>query len=79
MKTILALIFFLFIGVAAQAQNDTAEVKVETISATIVNATAKQEVPIINENSVARLFLFKNSHITKELTFSTKLNKSKLA
>ena len=79
MKTILTLIFVLFIGVAAQAQNETAEVKVETVSMSIATANVKQEVFITNENSVARLYMFKNSKITKELSFSTKLNKAKLA
>ncbi|MEG3657113.1 hypothetical protein V5097_06845 [Arenibacter palladensis] len=79
MKTILTLIFVLFIGVAAQAQNGAAEVKVETVVMSIVTATAKQEVAVKNENSVARLYMFKNSKITKELSFSTKLNKAKLA
>ncbi|MBU2903760.1 MULTISPECIES: hypothetical protein [Arenibacter] len=77
MKTILTLIFVLFIGVAAQAQNDASEVKVETVTMSIT--TAKQEVALKNENSVARLYMFKNSKITKELSFSTKLNKAKLA
>tara|TARA_R110002050_G_scaffold69507_11_gene150445 strand:+ start:3703 stop:3942 length:240 start_codon:yes stop_codon:yes gene_type:complete len=79
MKTILTLIFVLFIGVAAQAQNDEAEVKVETISMSIVSVTAKQEVVLKKDKAVARLYMFKNSKITKELTFSTKLNKAKLA
>ncbi len=79
MKTILTLIFVLFIGVAAQAQNGAAEVKVETVTISIVTATAKQEVAVKNENSVARLYMFKNSKITKALSFSTKLNKAKLA
>ncbi|MCK0188554.1 hypothetical protein [Arenibacter sp. F20364] len=74
MKTILTLIFILFIGVAAQAQNDATEVKVETVTMSIV-----KEVTVKNENSVARLYMFKNSKITKELSFSTKLNKAKLA
>ena len=42
MKTILTLIFVLFIGVAAQAQNGAAEVKVETVTMSVVAATAKQ-------------------------------------
>ncbi|PXX29199.1 hypothetical protein [Arenibacter sp. ARW7G5Y1] len=79
MKTILTLIFVLFIGVAAQAQNDAVQVKVETIVMSIVNATEKQEVAIKSNNSLARLYRFKNSKVTKELSFSTKLNKAKLA
>ncbi|MEQ8220133.1 MAG: hypothetical protein RH981_17990 [Arenibacter sp.] len=79
MKTILTLIFVLFIGVAAQAQNGAAEVKVETVTMSVVAATVKQEVSVKNENSVARLYMNKNSKITKALSFSTKLNKAKLA
>ncbi|MCM4151355.1 hypothetical protein DHD05_07110 [Arenibacter sp. N53] len=79
MKTILTLIFVLFIGVAAQAQNDAAEVKVETVTMSIVTATAKQEVAFKGNNAVARLYMFKNSKVTKELSFTTKLNKAKLA
>ncbi|MCK0188546.1 hypothetical protein [Arenibacter sp. F20364] len=74
MKTILTLIFVLFIGVAAQAQNDATQVKVETVTMSIV-----KEVTVKNENSVARLYMFKNSKVTKELSFTTKLNKAKLA
>jgi|TARA_R110000744_G_scaffold63463_3_gene130638 hypothetical protein len=79
MKTILTLIFVFFIGVAAQAQNGAAEVKVETVTMSVVAATVKQEVSVKNENSVARLYMNKNSKITKALSFSTKLNKAKLA
>ncbi|MBU2903767.1 hypothetical protein KO529_03135 [Arenibacter algicola] len=79
MKTILTLIFVLFIGMAGQAQNSAAEVKVETATMSIVAATAKQEVALKNENPVARLYMFKNSKITKALSFTTKLNKAKLA
>lgn len=79
MKTILTLMFVLFIGVAAQAQNSAAEVKVETVVMDIATATAKQEVAIKSENPVARLYMFKNARITKALSFSTQLNKAKLA
>jgi hypothetical protein len=79
MKTILTLIFVLFIGVAAQAQNGAAEVKIETVVMDIAKATSKQEVAVKNENPVARLYMFKNSRITKALSFSTQLNKAKLA
>ena len=37
------------------------------------------KVTVKNENSVARLYMFKNSRVTKELSFTTKLNKAKLA
>ena len=78
MKTLLTLIFVLFIGVAAQANNADQEVKVETVSMSIVTAT-QNEVSEKNENKVARLYMFKNSRVKKELSFSTKLNKAKLA
>ncbi|MFK5972782.1 MAG: hypothetical protein QM485_05830 [Flavobacteriaceae bacterium] len=72
MKTIATLIFILFIGVAAQAQDASEEVKIETVEMTIVTPAAK-------ENSVARLYKFKNSKVKKALSFTTKRNKAKLA
>ena len=72
MKTIATLIFILFIGVAAQAQNATSEIKVNTVETTIVTPTA-------NENSVARLYKFKSSRVKKALSFTTKRNKAKMA
>lgn len=84
MKTIITLIFVLFISVAAQAQNNTKEVKVETIEMNIVTLTSFEEVSfeaftIGNETEVARLYKFKNSRIKKALTFTTKRNKAKMA
>ena len=79
MKTLLTLIFVLFIGVAAQAQNGAAEVKVETVTMSIATTTTKQEVAVKSENSVARLYMNKNYKVIKELSFTTKLNKAKLA
>jgi hypothetical protein len=78
MKTLLTLIFVLFIGVAAQANTVDQEVKVEIVTMGIVTAT-QNEVSAKNENKVARLYMFKNSRVKKELSFSTKLNKAKLA
>ncbi|MEQ8217662.1 MAG: hypothetical protein RH981_05475 [Arenibacter sp.] len=78
MKTLLTLIFVLFIGVAVQANTVEQEVKVETVTMSIVTST-KNEVSDKNENKVARLYKFKNSRVKKELSFSTKLNKAKLA
>ena len=72
MKTILTLIFVLTIGVTAQAQDAKVDVKVETITKTIVT-------PTTNENTVARLYKFKNSRVKKALSFTTKRNKAKLA
>jgi hypothetical protein len=77
MKAILTLIFVLFIGVAAQAQNPSSEVKVETIAMGIV--TEIEEVTTKNDNTVARLYRFKNSLVKKELSFATKKDAPKLA
>ncbi len=74
MKTILTLIFILFIGLAAQAQNGNGEVKVDTVTMSVVT-----KVAVKNDNSIARLYMLKNSRVTKELSFTTKLNKAKLA
>ena len=72
MKTLLTITFFFFIGFAAQAQDNNTDVTVETARKEIVTATTK-------ENSVARLYRFKNSRIKKELSFATKKNAAKLA
>jgi hypothetical protein len=72
MKTLVTFFFFFLISFAAQAQNDTAEVQVETAKKEIVTETTK-------ENSVARLYRFKNSRIKKEMSFKTTKNVSKLA
>ena len=79
MKTIATLIFVLFIGVAAQAQNATEQVKVETIEMTIVPFTENKEVTLEKTNEVARLYKYKNSRIKKALSFTTKRNKAKMA
>jgi len=46
--------------------------KVETIEMSIVTSTT-------NENTVARLYKFKNSRVKKALSFTTKRNKAKMA
>ncbi|SFW30794.1 hypothetical protein [Cellulophaga fucicola] len=78
MKAIITLLFVLFIGLSAQAQeaNVTPVVKIETkeVKATEVKKDALQE-----KAEVARLYKFKNSKIKKALAFSTKRNKSKVA
>ncbi|MBT8281642.1 MAG: hypothetical protein KJO16_08695 [Muriicola sp.] len=72
MKTLVTIFFIFFISFAAQAQENTAEVKVETAKKEIVTETTK-------ENNVARLYRFKNSRIKKELSFKTRKSTSKLA
>lgn len=63
---------------ASQANNVGQEKKVETVSMGIVTIV-KNKASVKNENNVARLYMFKNSRIKKELSFTTKLNKAKLA
>lgn len=77
MKTLITLIFVLTIGVAAQAQERTAEVKVETIEMTIVTSTTQTTVQ--KEEKVARLYRRANAKVKKALSFTTKRNKAKLA
>jgi hypothetical protein len=79
MKTIFTLLFVLFIGVAAQAQNANEQVEKDSVDSSAVSNTIEKEVSMNNDNSVARLYMFKNSKIKKELSFATKLNKAKLA
>ena len=78
MKTILTIIFIIFLGFTAQAQNGTADVKVETIEMKIVTETS-YEMNLETKTEVARLYKFKNSNIKKELNFLTKANKPKMA
>jgi hypothetical protein len=79
MKTIITLIFVLFIGIAAQAQTATKEIKVETIEMSIVSTTEQKELTLKSTIEVARLYKFKNSKIKKALSFTTKRNKAKMA
>jgi hypothetical protein len=72
MKTIVTLIFVLFIGVTAQAQDSEVATKVETMEMNIVTTTTK-------ENTVVRLYKNKNSRVKKALSFTTKRSKAKLA
>ncbi|WP_350292302.1 hypothetical protein [uncultured Croceitalea sp.] len=78
MKTILTLTAIIFFGTFGVAQNTTKEVKVETITKSVViKVELKQTTK--EDNKVARLYMFKNSRIKKELAFKTKRNRSKLA
>jgi hypothetical protein len=79
MKTILTLIFVLFISVAAQAQDASIETKAATVEMTIATSTSYEDVVLENTTEVARLYKFKNSRIKKALAFTTKRNKAKMA
>ena len=78
MKTIVTIIFIIFLGITAQAQTADTDVKVKTFEMTIVTETT-YELNLEVKTEVARLYKFKNSKIKKELNFSTKANKPKMA
>ncbi|MGI9551461.1 MAG: hypothetical protein ACR2MT_09695 [Aurantibacter sp.] len=75
MKAIITLLFVLFIGFAAQAQ----DAKVQTIEMTIVTETVAKEVVIEKTPEVARLYRRANSRVKKALSFTTKRNRAKVA
>ncbi|GLU44174.1 hypothetical protein [Allomuricauda sp. NBRC 101325] len=78
MKTILTIIAVTFFGTMAMAQDLNKEVKVETISKGVeLNIDMQQND--IKDRKMARLYKFKNSRVKKELSFTTKRNKAKLA
>jgi hypothetical protein len=83
MKTIITLVLVIFLGVSAQAQNNTQELKVETIEMGILkvssSSSSSKEVVLEKETEVARLYKYKNSRIKKALKFTTKRNKAKMA
>ena len=75
MKTIVTIIFIIFISFTAQAQSNTPEVKVETVKTEIVTVTNIK----VEDNAVARLYRRPNTRVKKALNFTTKRNKAKLA
>lgn len=79
MKTIATLIFVLFIGVAAQAQTATEDVKVDAVEMTIVAETSFDETVFESTTEVARLYKRTHTRVKKELTFTTKANRAKMA
>ncbi|MEA1785030.1 hypothetical protein U1E44_02905 [Arenibacter sp. GZD96] len=77
MNAFLTLIFIFFIGSVAQAQDDKKEIKVATQTKGIV--INLDEAVLKNDNGMARLYKFKNALVKKELSFTTKNNRAKLA
>lgn len=78
MKTILTLIFGIFISTAALANTPAQIEKVNTIEMG-VELNISIEKKEANTLKVARLYKDKNYRAKKALTFATKNNKSKLA
>lgn len=78
MKAVLTLIFVLFIGVAAQAQDAKVDVKVDVVEMTIVT-NSQEELSLETKTEVARLYRRANAKVKKALSFTTKRNRAKLA
>lgn len=78
MKTILTIIAVTFFGTVAMAQDISKGEKMDVNKAEIV-LDVDVDRTIRKDRKMARLYKFKNSRIKKELSFSTKKNKSKLA
>ncbi|QXP52104.1 hypothetical protein [Cellulophaga sp. HaHa_2_1] len=80
MKTILTILFVLFIGLFAQAQDAKVEVKVTAQTENVVLVTPIIETTLnSNETKIARLYMDRNYKVKKALSFYTKANKTKLA
>ncbi|EAR00126.1 hypothetical protein [Maribacter sp. HTCC2170] len=84
MKAIFTLIFILFFGLTAFAQNtetnDTLEpIKMDVVlDSGVITINNTKEIKIGSEKSVARLYKFKNSRVKKALAFTTKKDRPKL-
>ncbi|WP_348646029.1 hypothetical protein, partial [Cellulophaga sp. F20128] len=78
MKAITTLLFVLFIGFFAQAQDVKESSVLETETKEVTVSEMKKD-NVKETNKVARLYKFKNSKIKKELAFDTKRSKSKIA
>ena len=80
MKAITTILFILFIGLFAQAQENSAAVKVitHTESVVLINSI-NTAIENSAETKVARLYMDRNYKVKKELSFATKASKSKLA
>tara|TARA_R110000868_G_scaffold82562_1_gene233060 strand:- start:848 stop:1090 length:243 start_codon:yes stop_codon:yes gene_type:complete len=80
MKATLTILFVLFIGLFAQAQESNKDVKLntQTEKVILIDSTIKT-ILNSNETKVARLYMDRNYKVKKELSFATNANKSKLA
>jgi len=74
MKAILNLTFVLFFGATAIAQNVKTDTKVATIEMGVVLSTEikVEKTVTVKENTVARVYKFKNTRVKKALVFETK-------
>lgn len=79
MKTIVTFIFVLFIGVAAQAQEPNETFNDGTVKMTVTTQATKENISFEKMPEVARLYKRSNAKIKKELSFSTKKDRPKMA
>ena len=82
MKAILTCLAIFAFAFLSMAQGNKSEVNVEFPMETIGGQLQKESQTrkrIPKSKRMARLYLFKNSRVKKELSFRTKRNKSKLA
>ena len=79
MKTIATIIFVLFVGVAAQAQEGDIVHKDQAVEMTGVAQPTYEEITIEKNQEVARLYKRSNAEIKKALSFTTKKNRPKMA
>ncbi len=78
MKTVLTIIAVLFFGVFTYAQ-DAKEIKVDSVTSTVAIEKVEIKKTFKKRHETARLYMFKNSRVKKELSFRTKRNRAKLA
>jgi len=78
MKAILTLVFGILISTAAMANTPAKQVKVETtVKKVELNITIKKVDE--KKTELARVYMFKNSRVKKELKFYTKARRPKMA
>lgn len=78
MKAIITLIFVLVLGVTAQAKSENVEIN-PVVKFEQLTEKVSQEVKVENNDALARLYRRTNSRVKKELSFSTKRTRAKLA
>jgi len=80
MKAILTYIAIFSFGILALAQEPKSELKMEALTGNDqIQSETKLKKRFPKKRNVARIYLFKNSRIKKELSFRVKKNKTKLA
>ena len=72
MKAVFAIVFILFIGTAAQAQEGNLQQKAETIQKELVSVAQIQENMKKTNAEMARLYRRADFRVKKALSFSTK-------